>query len=392
MPNIELPNTTRVINVSNILGNSSRNFQKKQYKTRKRNTLLDRINVDPILFISLVLLVSLGLMMVYSATNNSSAMIQKHIINYTLGVFTMLFLTQIKTIYLKHIAGSIYVLSLIMLIIVLFFNEVKGSKRWIDLYFIKFQPSELVKLILPIFIASIISSNTIPVNFKTILKSLIFVLIPAFLVYKQPDLGTTIIIIISGLSILFFAGLSWKIIIYVFSFLLMMGPIIWSFVLHSYQKKRVLTFLNPESDPFGSGWNILQSQTAIGSGGITGQGWMHGTQTHLDFLPESHTDFIFAVIAEELGLIGVIALLMVYATIIFRIFYIAFKARYLFDKLLASSIAIIFFIYVFVNTSMVSGLLPIVGVPLPLISYGGSSIISIFAMLGIVMSIGSQNK
>jgi rod shape determining protein RodA len=218
------------------------------------------------------------------------------------------------------------------------------------------------------------------------------VLIPAFLVYKQPDLGTTIIIIISGLSILFFAGLSWKIIIYVFSFLLMMGPIIWSFVLHSYQKKRVLTFLNPESDPFGSGWNILQSQTAIGSGGITGQGWMHGTQTHLDFLPESHTDFIFAVIAEELGLIGVIALLMVYATIIFRIFYIAFKARYLFDKLLASSIAIIFFIYVFVNTSMVSGLLPIVGVPLPLISYGGSSIISIFAMLGIVMSIGSQNK
>jgi rod shape determining protein RodA len=256
----------------------------------------------------------------------------------------------------------------------------------------RFQPSEIVKLVMPMIVAWYLARHALPPSFKSICITLVIILVPVVLLLKQPDLGTSLLVAIAGLFALLMAGLRWRYIIGALVLLVPIATAMWFFVLHEYQKRRVMTFMNPESDPLGAGWNIIQSKAAIGSGGVFGKGWLQGTQSHLDFLPEGHTDFIIAVLAEEFGLVGVCLLLIVYLLVIARGFYITLQAQDTFSKLLAGSITLTFFIYVMVNIGMVSGLLPVVGVPLPLISFGGTSLVTLLSGFGILMSIHTHRK
>jgi rod shape determining protein RodA len=276
---------------------------------------------------------------------------------------------------------------------VLFFGVTgKGAQRWLDLGFVRFQPSEILKLVVPMTVAWYISRYVLPAQLKTIAVGFFIVLIPTLLIANQPDLGTSLLIASSGLFVLFLAGMSWKLIglctVLASSFV----PIMWMYLMKPYQKQRVITFLNPESDPLGAGYHIIQSKIAIGSGGFSGKGWLQGSQSQLEFLPERHTDFIFSVFSEEFGLLGVLLLLLVYGFIVLRGLLIAMRAQFIFNKLLAGSITLTFFVYVFVNMGMVSGILPVVGVPLPLVSYGGTSMVTLMAGFGILMAVSTQKK
>jgi rod shape determining protein RodA len=268
-----------------------------------------------------------------------------------------------------------------------------GATRWINIPgVIRFQPSEFMKIIMPMTIAWYLSSRSLPPSIKHTAISLAMILIPFVLILKQPDLGTALLILASGAFVLFIGGLRWRWIISAVAAVVPIAVAMWYFVLRDYQKQRVLTFLDPESDPLGTGWNIIQSKAAIGSGGVFGKGWLAGTQSHLDFLPESHTDFIIAVLAEEFGLVGVCLLLLVYILLITRGLVITVQAQTLFGKLLAGALTMTFFVYVFVNIGMVSGLLPVVGVPLPFISYGGTSLVTLLSGFGVLMSIHTHRK
>jgi len=291
-------------------------------------------------------------------------------------------------------APWMYGVGIISLILVLLVGVgAKGAQRWLSIFGVfRFQPSEIMKLAVPMMLAWFMASKLLPPNFKTISQALGLIFIPTLLVMKQPDLGTSLLIAASGLLVLLFAGLSWRWIALAIMTMLAGAPAMWFGVMHAYQKQRVLTFLNPESDPLGSGWNIIQSKTAIGSGGIEGKGWQLGTQSQLEFLPERHTDFIIAVFAEEQGLIGVLMLLVLYLLIVMRGIYMASRARDTFSRLLGGSLIVTFFIYVFVNIGMVSGILPVVGVPLPLISYGGTSIVTLMAAFGVIMSVYTHRQ
>jgi rod shape determining protein RodA len=284
--------------------------------------------------------------------------------------------------------------SLPALVGVIFFGTgAKGAQRWLQLPGLpRFQPSEFMKLIVPMMAAWFLSRRYLPPSLKDIFGTLILIFVPVLLIVKQPDLGTSILVAAAGIFVLLFAGMSWKVIT---SFGVLVGafaPVMWMFVMRDYQKQRVLTFLDPESDPLGAGWNIIQSKTAIGSGGTWGKGWLEGTQSQLNFLPESHTDFIIAVCAEEFGFVGVVALLFLYLLIVLRGLHIAVKAQDSYSRLLAGSLTLTFFVYVFVNIGMVSGILPVVGVPLPLVSYGGTSVVTIMAAFGVLMSIHTHRK
>jgi len=267
----------------------------------------------------------------------------------------------------------------------------KGAQRWLDLGFFRFQPSEMIKLTTPMMVARYLSEHRLPPKTGQLLIASGLILLPTLLIAKQPDLGTAILVASSGAGVLFFAGLSWAFIAAIIAALASLTPIIWHFM-HGYQRDRVLTFLNPEADPLGRGYHIIQSKIAIGSGGIYGKGWLGSTQSELEFLPESSTDFIFAVFAEEFGLFGCVGLLLLYLLIIARCLHIASQAQDTYCRLLASSLAFTFFVYVFVNIGMVIGVLPVVGVPLPLISYGGTSIVTLLAGFGILMSIHTHKK
>ena len=268
----------------------------------------------------------------------------------------------------------------------------KGAQRWLSIGGFRFQPSEIMKLAMPVMIAAYLSKRFLPPGIKHVFLALLLIAIPTALIIDQPDLGTSILVAVSGIVVLFFAGLRWGYIILAgIIFAASLWPI-WHFMMHDYQRQRVLTLLNPEADRLGAGWNIIQSKTAIGSGGLSGKGWLEGTQSRLDFLPEGHTDFIIAVMAEEFGLLGVLMLLGVYILIIMRGMMIALNAQDSFGRLLAASITTTFFVYVFVNMGMVSGLLPVVGVPLPLISQGGTAIVTLMAGFGILMAIATERK
>jgi rod shape determining protein RodA len=270
-------------------------------------------------------------------------------------------------------------------------EEGKGAQRWLNLGVVRFQPSELMKIAVPLLVAAYIAERPLPPTFSRLTVCFLMVVIPALLIAKQPDLGTALLIASSGLIVIFLSGISWKLII---SFLLAAAsalPVLW-YTMHDYQRQRVLTFLNPESDPLGSGYHIIQSKIAIGSGGLSGRGWLEGTQSQLAFLPERSTDFIFSVIAEEFGLVGVGLLLLLYLAIAGRGLYIASQAQSSFARLLAGSISLTFLVYVFVNVGMVTGLLPVVGVPLPLVSYGGTSMVTLLAGFGILMSIHTHRR
>jgi rod shape determining protein RodA len=304
----------------------------------------------------------------------------------------MLLLAQVKPEKLAGITPWLYVMTILLLLAVFFFGyESKGATRWIKIG-IRFQPSELAKLVIPLMIAWFYRYRVLPPDLKSIGGSLLILLIPVFLIFKQPDLGTSILVAISGLFVLFLAGLSWKYIIGGFIALASTAPVLWMFFMKEYQKQRVLTFLNPNDDSLGSGWNIIQSKIAIGSGGLFGKGWQNGSQTQLDFLPEHSTDFILSVLSEEFGLAGVIILLLLYLAIILRGLFIASQAKDTFNRLIAGALTLTFFVYLFINAGMISGLLPVVGVPLPLVSYGGTSIITLMAGFGMIMSVYNHRK
>ena len=354
----------------------------------RSSQLFARLHIDLPLLILLLILCSAGLMILYSASGQSWVTVQKQGVHYLLGLTAMVVAAQIPPRLYQVLAPWAYIAGVAALVGVLVLGETgKGAQRWLAIPGLpRFQPSELVKLALPLLVAWYMSRQTLPPKFSTLLKAMVIIAIPVVLILKQPDLGTSILISASGILVLFFAGMSWSIILSMIALVAASAPIMWFFVMRAYQKQRVLTFLNPESDPLGSGWNIIQSKTAIGSGGIEGKGWLQGTQSQLEFLPESHTDFIIAVLAEELGFIGVLALLCVYFLIVMRGLYMASKSETPFQRLLCGSLIVTFFIYVFVNIGMVSGLLPVVGVPLPLVSWGGTSVVSLLAGFGVMMS------
>lgn len=360
----------------------------------RREPFWVRVHLDPWLLLLILMLAGVAAFVLYSASSKSIAMVYRQAAHYAIGLALMVGIAQIQPRFMERWLPPAYVLAVALLIAVaLVGSEAKGAQRWISIPgVITFQPSEIMKLVMPMAVAWYLGRREMPPRFKYIFVSMLIIFIPVVLILKQPDLGTSLLVAASGLFVLLLSGLRWR---YVLSAALLLVPVavaMWFFVMHDYQKRRVLTFLNPESDPLGAGWNIIQSKAAIGSGGVFGKGWLQGTQSHLDFLPEGHTDFIIAVLAEEFGLVGVALLLLIYLLIIARGLYITHQAQETFSKLLAGSLTLTFFVYVFVNIGMVSGLLPIVGVPLPLISYGGTSLITLLAGFGILMSIHTHRK
>lgn len=360
----------------------------------RRSSWSRRLHVDPILLFLLFVLSAGGLFVLYSGAGENFADVQKQAIRFVLAFVVMLVFAQLDPSVYRRWAPWLYLLGIIALIGVLVAGTgAKGAQRWLKLPGLpRFQPSEFMKLAVPMMVAWYLSARFLPPSLKHVFAALVIVFIPVVLIVQQPDLGTSLLILASGIFVLFFAGLSWKYIAAFFAAVGAAAPVMWFFVMREYQKQRVLTFLNPESDPLGAGWNIIQSKTAIGSGGIYGKGWLQGTQSQLDFLPESHTDFIIAVLAEEFGLVGVMVLLAIYLLIIARGLHIAAKAQDSFSRLLAGSLILTFFVYVFVNIGMVTGILPVVGVPLPLVSYGGTSIVTLMAAFGVLMSIHTHRK
>lgn len=354
--------------------------------------LLQRLHIDAPLMLGLLLLLGIGLMLLYSAGGQDMGLIVRQVIRMGMAMAAMLIVAQINPDRMRGSAYWLYGLGLILLVAVLLFgHEGKGAQRWLDLGFFRFQPSEIIKLAVPILVAAFLAERPLPPSAWRLIFGLILIGVPAFLIAKQPDLGTAILIASSGLIVLFLSGIRWRIILTFLGTCAAAAPVLWYFM-HDYQRRRVLTFLNPETDPLGAGYHIIQSKIAIGSGGTFGQGWLQGTQSHLEFLPERSTDFIFAVIAEEFGLVGVALLLCLYLLIAGRGLFIAGQAQSSFSRLLAGSISITFLVYVFVNVGMVTGLLPVVGVPLPLVSYGGTSMVTLLAGFGILMSIHTHRR
>ncbi|WP_049721157.1 rod shape-determining protein RodA [Gilvimarinus polysaccharolyticus] len=360
---------------------------------RKRDRLQQRLHVDFWLLLLLIIISSGGLVVLFSASDQSLATIKRQGVYFLLAYFAMLVTAQVPVHFMRRMAPWAYALGVVLLVLVVLHGVgAKGAQRWLSLGGFRFQPSEVMKLAMPVTIAAYLGQRHLPPVFKHVFWTLALVAVPTVLIIKQPDLGTSILVAASGLMVLFFAGLSWRYILAAVTLLMASLWPLWHFVLHDYQKKRVLTLLNPEDDRLGAGWNIIQSKTAIGSGGVPGKGWLHGTQSHLNFLPEGHTDFIIAVLAEEFGLIGVLILLSLYMLVVLRGMTIAVRAQDSFGRLLAASITLTFFVYVFVNIGMVSGLLPVVGVPLPLVSQGGTSIVTLLAGFGILMAIATEPR
>ena len=359
----------------------------------KPRTLLEKLHIDWPLLVALLVLMTLGLFVIYSAGGQDIDLVTRQVIRLGIGLAVMFFVAQIPPDFYKRWAVIVFVIGLLMLLAVLLFGHVgKGAQRWLDLGFMKFQPSEIMKLVMPMTIAWFISQYDMPTKTRYIIVAFCIVMLPTLMIAKQPDLGTSLLIASSGVFVLFLAGASWRLIGVCIGVVSAFMPVLWMFLMRDYQKQRVLTFLNPEEDPLGSGYHIIQSKIAIGSGGIHGKGWLQGTQSQLEFLPERHTDFIFAVFSEEFGLIGVTALLLIYLVIVMRGLWISVKAQDAFTKLLSGSLTLTFFVYVFVNIGMVSGLLPVVGVPLPLISYGGTSMVTLMASFGVIMAVSTHRR
>lgn len=349
-------------------------------------------HLDAPLLLLLLALCGYGLFVLYSASGQDIAYVTRQAIRMGAGFLALLLLAQVPPRVLMRLGPWIYLAGVALLVAVLLFGVgAKGAQRWIALPGFRFQPSELMKLALPIMIAGYLARHPLPPSFRSIFISLVLIGVPFALIMKQPDLGTSLLIGASGIFVLLFSGIYWRWIFLAFGIGAASLPGLWM-IMKDYQKQRVLTFLDPESDPLGAGWNIIQSKTAIGSGGLSGKGYLEGTQSQLNFLPESHTDFIIAVIGEELGMTGVLVLLALYMLIIGRGLIIAVQAQDSFSRLLAGSITLTFFVYVFVNIGMVTGLLPVVGVPLPMVSYGGTSIVTLMVGFGMLMSIQTHRQ
>ncbi|MCT8525512.1 rod shape-determining protein RodA [Glaesserella parasuis] len=343
--------------------------------------------LDLWLLIGLLAITGYGLLVLYSASGGSEKMFTNRVIQVCLGLGVMFVMAMFPPRFYEKVSPCLYVVCIILLILVDVSGEIsKGAQRWLNLGFIRFQPSEIAKLSVPLMVASYLGNRSLPPNLRDTSIALAIIIAPTLLVAMQPDLGTSILVCAAGLFVLFLAGLSWKLIGAGIVFLAGFIPIMWFYLMHDYQKTRVMTLIDPDKDPLGTGYHIIQSKIAIGSGGIEGKGWMEGTQSQLDFLPEPHTDFIFAVLSEEFGLIGVLVLLAIYLFIIARGLMIGAKSASAFGRILSGGTALLLFVYVFVNIGMVSGILPVVGVPLPLFSYGGTSYVTLMAAFGLMMS------
>ena len=370
---------------------SSTQFFESDYQSRSAR-FLQFFHIDTVLLIGLLLLMTAGLGILYSAADGSMDMVQRQLVRLAIAFAVMFVVAQIPPHQLYLWAPWFFALGIILLILVLVAGDVgKGAQRWLNLYVIRFQPSEMMKLVTPMMLAWYLCEKPFPPKVTSLLLSLALVALPTLLIARQPDLGTALLVAAAGFFVVFFGGIRWRILFGAIFSMLALAPVLWHFM-HDYQKQRVLTLFDPESDPLGSGYHIIQSMIAIGSGGIYGKGWLNGTQSQLDFLPERTTDFIYAVFAEEFGIMGAIVLLSLYAFIIFRGLYIAATAQDSFGRLLAGSLSLTFFVYLFVNVGMVSGILPVVGVPLPLVSYGGTSMVTLMAGFGMMMSISTNRR
>jgi rod shape determining protein RodA len=351
-----------------------------------------RIHVDWPLLAGLLLMSALGLIVLYSAGGQDLQLVMRQSMRFLVAIGTMLVLAQVPPRHLFFWTPWLYFIGVALLVLVLVVGEVSnGAQRWLRLGPVSFQPSELMKITVPLMVAYYLSDHAVPPRLWQVVVAAGLALAPAVLVAKQPDLGTALLIGVSGCIVLFLAGMGWRLIGLLTLGLSACVPVLW-YLMHDYQRRRVLTFLDPEQDPLGSGYHIIQSKIAIGSGGLYGKGWLNGTQSQLDFLPERSTDFIFAVYSEEFGMLGALLLLTAYMFLVFRGLGIAIHAQDTFNRLVAGALSLTFFGYVFVNMGMVSGLLPVVGVPLPLLSYGGTALVTLFAGFGILISIHTHRR
>ena len=349
-------------------------------------------HMDSILFATVLLVLVVALMVLYSASGQTLNKVNAQMINIVVMMGAMLLVANTQPQFIERIALPVYLFGLTLLLAVAMIGDIShGARRWLNLGITKIQPSELMKLAVPIMLAWYFSKRESMLRTADYVVAGVILMVPVLLIAKQPDLGTATLVFASGFFVIFLAGLSWK---FIFSIAIAFGaalPILWS-MLHDYQRRRVEILIDPSQDPLGAGYHIIQATIAIGSGGMTGKGWLNGTQSQLDFVPERTTDFIFAVFAEEFGLVGCCLLLLLFTIIIGRAFIIASQAKNTFSRLLAGSIAATFFIYCFVNMGMVSGILPVVGIPLPLVSYGGTSLLTLGLSLGLLMSVQSHKR
>jgi rod shape determining protein RodA len=367
-----------------------------QSRTKRTVTGMARVlralRLDGMLVAGLAAVSLFGLFVLYSAAGDNTALWLSQLARIGIGFALMVVLAQVPDHFLRMLSPAAYALGLVLLVTVALAGDIgKGAQRWLDLGVVRFQPSEIMKLAVPMMCAWYLHQRPLPPSLRDVCVVLLIVLLPVGLIAEQPDLGTALLVAAAGLIVLVMAGLPW---IYLAAGAVIMGavvPVAWHFM-HDYQRQRVLTLLDPQSDALGAGYHIIQSQIAIGSGGVFGKGWMNGSQAQLEFLPERSTDFIFAVIGEELGLLGLVALLAGYLFVVGRGMYMSLQCRDAYARLLAGSIALTFFVYACVNAGMVMGLLPVVGVPLPLVSYGGTSFVTLMAGFGILMSLHSSRK
>jgi rod shape determining protein RodA len=366
--------------------------------SRTRRTLsgaarvLLELRIDGPLVIGLSLIAAYGLVVLYSASGQSMPTVLRTGARLLLGALAMLLLARVNPNFLRRSTPWLYAAGCLLLVVVAAIGHSgMGAQRWLDLWVFRFQPSELMKLAVPMMCAWYLHERPLPPSWTALAVMSALILVPVGLVAVQPDLGTAALIAIAGALVIVLAGLRVRVMLALLALAGVAAWFGWSFM-HDYQRKRVLTFLNPQTDPLGAGYHIIQSQIAIGSGGVFGKGWMNGSQAQLEFLPERSTDFIFAVIGEEFGMVGLLLLLLLYVLVVARAIYVATQTQDTFARLLAGSLALTFFVYVFINAGMVTGLLPVVGVPLPLVSYGGSSVVTLLAGFGILMALYSRRK
>jgi rod shape determining protein RodA len=350
------------------------------------------LKLDGPLLAGLLVICAFGMVVLWSAGGQDPGLLTRQLVRLAVALGVMVLVAQVPPKYMRLWSPWIFLMGVALLGTVLVGGDIgKGAQRWLDLGLVRFQPSEIMKLAVPMMAAWYLHDRPLPPRFLELLIVVALVVVPAVMIAMQPDLGTALLVASAGILVVLLGGLRARLILGMGAVAVALAPVLWHFM-HDYQRRRVLTFLNPESDPLGAGYHIIQSKIAIGSGGLFGKGWLNGTQAQLDFLPERSTDFIFAVLGEEFGLLGQAMLIIAYLFVVGRGLYIATQAQDTFTRLLAGSISLTFFVYVFVNTGMVTGLLPVVGIPLPLISYGGTSMVTLMTGFGILMSVNGHRN
>ena len=371
----------------------ARYLDDSQRSFARPRTLAQWLHLDLVLLLPLCLIMVLGLFVLFSASDGDWSTVSRQLRNFVVGWGVLLVVAQFRIDTIQRWSPALYFFALGLLLMVLMFGVgAKGAQRWLSLGIIRFQPSEVMKIAMPLAVAYWVVRYGLPPRLGVTVVSLLIIGLPAVVIGLQPDLGTALLVAASGVSVIFMAGISWwQIMAGMLTALAALWPA-WLFILRDYQKQRILTLFDPEADKLGAGWNIIQSKTAIGSGGWSGKGWLQGTQSHLDFLPESQTDFIIAVLAEEWGFRGVLCLLALYGLVVARGFWISLTAQSTYGRLLASAITLTFCVYVVVNMGMVAGLLPVVGVPLPFVSFGGTAIVTLMLGFGILTAISTEKR